>query len=152
MYMSQQPITRNKKPYEIRERTFLFACDVTRAMLKLHTRGRIAGAFSLQLVAAAVSAASNLQESDDASSDKDFRAKERIVLRELKEAKLRLRVLLAVNLLSNNDEELVQEASELVKIVATIIRNNSLKRRAAITTGLLGIWVLGFGIWVLITP
>jgi four helix bundle protein len=55
--------------------------------------------FRSQLVAAAVSAASNLEESDDASSDKDFRAKERIVLRELKEAKLRLRVLLAVNLL-----------------------------------------------------
>jgi hypothetical protein len=44
----------------------------------------------------------------------------------------------------------VQEATELVKIVATIIRNNALKRRAVITAGLLGIWVLGFGIWVLI--
>jgi four helix bundle protein len=73
--MSHQPTRDTKKPYDIRERTFLFACDVTRA-----------GAFSLQLVAAAVSAASNLQESDDASSDKDFRAKERIVLSELKEA------------------------------------------------------------------
>jgi four helix bundle protein len=152
MYMSHQQATTCKKPYDIRERTFLFACDVTRAMLKLHTRGRIAGAFSLQLVAAAVSAASNLEESDDASSDKDFRAKERIVLRELKEAKLRLRVLLAVNLLSNGEEVLVQEASELVKIVATIIRNNSLKRRAAVTAGVLGIWVLGFGIWVLMYP
>jgi four helix bundle protein len=77
----------------------MFACDVTRAMLKLHTRGRIAGAFSLQLVAAAVSAASNLEESDDASSDRDFRAKERIALRELKETKLRLRVLRSVDLL-----------------------------------------------------
>ena len=130
--MSHQPTRDTKKPYDIRERTLLFACD----------------AFSLQLVAAAVSAASNLQESDDASSG----AKERIVLPELKEATLRLRVLLAVNLLSNNDEELVQEAPELVKIVATIIRNNSLKRRAAITMGLLRIWVLGFGIWVLISP
>jgi four helix bundle protein len=149
MYMSHQQATPSKKPHEIRERTFLFACDVTRAMLKLHTRGRIAGAFSLQLVAAAVSAASNLEESDDASSDKDFRAKERIVLRELKEAKLRLRVLLAINLLSNGEEVLVQEASELVKILATIIRNNSLKRRAAITAGVRGIWVLGCGICVL---
>jgi four helix bundle protein len=147
MYMSQQSTTRAKKPYEIRERTFLFACDVTRAMLKLHTRGRIAAAFSLQIVAAAVSAASNLEESDDASSDRDFRAKERIVLRELKETKVRLRVLLAVNLLSNGDDALVQEASELVKIVATIIRNNTLKRRAVITAGSLGFgfWDLGFG-------
>jgi four helix bundle protein len=92
--------------------------------------------FSLQIVAAAASAASNLEESDDASSDRDFRSKERIVLRELKEAKGRL-------------QALVQEAAELVKIVATNIRNNTLKRRAVITAAVLGIWVLGFGIWVL---
>jgi len=148
--MSQHTTNQTKKPYDIRERTFVFACDVTRAMLKLHTRGHIAGAFSLQLVAAAVSAAANLEESDDASSDRDFRAKERIALRELKETKLRLRVLRSVDLLPPQDDALVQEATELVKIVATIIRNNALKRRAVITASLLGIWVLGFGIWVLI--
>lgn len=109
----------------IRERTFLFACDVTRAMLKVQRQGGIAGAFSLQIATAASSAASNIEESDDASSDRDFRAKERIVLRELKETRLRLRI-----------------ANELVKIVATIIRNNSLKRRAIITASILGIWVL----------
>jgi four helix bundle protein len=147
--MNNHPQSPSKKPYEIRERTFLFACDVTRSMLKLHTRGRIAGAFSLQLVGAAVSAASNLEEADDASSDRDFRAKARIALRELKEVKLRLRVLRAVDLLAPQDELLVQEATELVKIVATIIRNNALKRRAIMTAGVLGIWVLGFGIWVL---
>ncbi|PYR72747.1 MAG: hypothetical protein DMF87_27345 [Acidobacteria bacterium] len=107
----------------IRERTFLFACDVTRAMLKVQRRGGIAGALSLQIATAASSAASSIEESDDASSDRDFRAKERIVLRELKETRLRLRI-----------------ANELVKIVATIIRNNSLKRRAIITASILGIW------------
>jgi len=120
--------THTKKPYEIRERTFLFACDVTRAALKLRTRGTIAGALSVQLVSAAVSAAANLEESDDASSDRDFRAKERISLRELKEARLRLRVLLAADLLPATEEPLVQESTELVKIVATIIRNNALKQ------------------------
>jgi hypothetical protein len=45
---------------------------------------------------------------------------------------------------------MVQEATELVKIVATIIRNNTLKRRGIITAGLLVIWCLGFGIWDLI--
>jgi len=107
--MSQHTTTPNRKPYEIRERTFLFACDVARATLKLHTRGGVAGALSLQLMSAAVSAASNLEEADDASSDRDFRAKERISLRELKEAKLRLRVLRAVDLLPPADDALVQE-------------------------------------------
>jgi len=117
-----------RTPYEIRERTFLFACDVTRAALKLHTRGGIVGALSVQLVSAAVSAAANLEESDDASSDRDFRAKQRISLRELKEARLRLRVLMAADVLPTAYEPLVQESTELVKIVATIIRNNALKR------------------------
>ena len=67
----------------------------------------------------------------------------------MKEAQVRLRLLVAVNLLSHDDEALVQEATELVKIVATIIRNTTLKRRAVITAGVLGIWLLGFGIWVL---
>ena len=116
-----------KKPYEIRERTFLFACDVTRAALKLHTRGRIAGELSVQLVSAAVSAASNLEESDDASSDRDFRAKERISLRELKEARMRLRLLRCVDPLPPDGDTLIQESTELVKILATIIRNNAEK-------------------------
>jgi len=119
--------THSKKPYEIRERTFPFACDVTRAALKLHTRGRIAGELSVQLVSAAVSAASNLEESDDASSNRDFRAKERISLRELKEARLRLRVLRCVDLLPPDGDALIHESTELVKIVATIIRNNAEK-------------------------
>ena len=118
--------THTKKPYEIRERTFLFACDVTRAALKLHTRGRMAGELSVQLVSAAVSAASNLEESDDASSDRDFRAKERISLRELKEAPLRRRVLKGASLLPPDGDALIQESTELIKIVATIIRNNAL--------------------------
>ncbi len=125
--MSDHTTQPTKKPYEIRERTFLFACDVTRASLKLHTRGSIAGALSLQLVSAAVSAASNLEEADDASSDRDFRAKQRISLRELKEARLRLRVLKEAGLLTHPDDLLVQESTELVKIVATSIWNNASK-------------------------
>ena len=148
VYMSRQPTPRTRKPYEIRERTFMFACDVTRAMLKLHTRDALLLHFLYKSLLQRLPQP-NLEEADDASSDRDFRSKERIVLRELKEAKVRLRLLLAVNLLSNEEEAPVQEATELVKIVATIIRNNTLKRRAVVTAGVLGIWFLGFGIWVL---
>ena len=89
-----------------------------------HTRGPIAGSLSIQLVNAAVSAASNAEEADDGSSGKDFRAKERICLREIKEARLRLRVLRATNFLQSSDDALLQEANELRLIVSTIIRNN----------------------------
>jgi four helix bundle protein len=120
--MEQPNILPSGKPYAIRERLFVFACDVVRISLKLHARNRILGGLSAQLVNAAVSAASNAEEADDGSSRRDFLAKERIVLRELKEARLRLRVLLATGLLDPNQQSLVQEAGELVKIISTIIR------------------------------
>lgn len=111
------------KPYDIRERLFLFACEVVRVAQKLHTRGTIAGALSVQLATAAVSAASNAEEADDGSSRRDFLAKDRITLRELKEARLRLRVLRATGFLNASADPLIGESAELVKIVATIIRN-----------------------------
>ena len=81
--MSHSKGTGPSKPYDVRERLFLFACDVVKIAQELHSHGPIAGSLSLQLVAAAVSAAANAEEADDASSNKDFRAKERICLREI---------------------------------------------------------------------
>jgi four helix bundle protein len=112
-----------QKPYDIRERLFVFACDVVRIAQKLHTRGAIGVALSAQLVSAAVSAAANAEEADDGSSRRDFLAKERIALREIKETRLRLRVLRATDLLDASEDSLVDESAQLVKIVSQIIRN-----------------------------
>ena len=125
--MSNDKRLRSQKPCDIRERLFVFACDVVAVAQKLHTRGPIAGSLSIQLVSAAVSAASNAEEADDASSGRDFRAKERICLREIKEARLRLRVLRATGLLDASEDRLIQESQELRLIVSTIIRNNARK-------------------------
>ena len=127
MYMSNNKRLRSQKPFDIRERLFVFACEVVDVAQKLHTRGPIAGSLSIQLVSAAVSAASNAEEADDASSSRDFRAKERICLREIKEARLRLRVLRATGLLDASEDRLIQESQELRLIVSTIIRNNARK-------------------------
>ena len=112
------------RPYEIRERLFVFACDVVRVAQKLHARSGLGPALSPQLVNAAVSAASNAEEADDGSSRRDFIAKERIMLRELKETRLRLRVLRTTGLLESQEDPLLEESMELIKIVATIIRNS----------------------------
>lgn len=102
----------------------LFACDVIRIAQELQRRGRVESALSLQLVNAAVNAASNLEEADDGSSSRDFRAKDRIALRELKESRLRLRILRQTGYLKEKDDAVIQESVELVKIVATIVRNS----------------------------
>ena len=117
-------ISPRDRPYEIRERLFLFACDVVRIGQKLHAGGGVGSALFPQLVNAAVSAASNAEEADDGSSRRDFLAKERIVLRELKETRLRLRVLRTTGLLSPMEDSLLAESTQLVKIVSTIIRNS----------------------------
>jgi len=116
--------TKSPKPYDIRERSMLYACDVIRIVQELQQRGRIASELSLQLMNAAVNAAANLEEADDGSSGRDFRAKDRIALRELKESRLRLRILRLTGYLKDKDDAVIQESVELVNIVATIIRNS----------------------------
>jgi four helix bundle protein len=123
--MPDQTGEHRRKPYEIRERLFVFACDVVQVAQKLHARGAIGAALSAQLVNAAVSAAANSEEADDGSSRKDFLAKERIALREIKETRLRLRVLRATGFLDESHEGLLDESAQLVRIVSTILRNAS---------------------------
>jgi len=112
------------KPFDIRERAFVFVCDVISAAQKLQHRDEIARELSSHLVECSMNAASNLEEASDGSSSRDFRAKERIALREFKESRLRLRVLRATGYLPEDNAALIQEANEMVKIIATMIRNS----------------------------
>jgi four helix bundle protein len=111
--MSKPPAPSGDKPYDLRERLFVFACDVVRISQKLHSAGPVAGALSIQLLRASVSAASNAEEADDGSSDRDFRAKKRICLREIKETRLRLRVLRATGFLDADTDPVIDEARQL---------------------------------------
>src|SRR5262245_59476799 len=81
------------KPFDIRERLLEFACLIVRVVQFLHTRGRVARALSYQLLKCGTSAGANYEKADDGSSPRDKKAKRKIVLRELKETKFRLRVL-----------------------------------------------------------
>jgi len=74
-----------QKPYDLRERLFLFACVITRLSHYLHSRGPVAIALSSQILRSGTSAGANYEEADDGSSPRDELAKRRIVLRELKE-------------------------------------------------------------------
>jgi len=70
----------------------------------LHTRGPIGVAVSYQILSAGLSAGSNYEEADDGSSDRDSLAKKRIVLRELKECRWRMRVIRAAGILTSDQE------------------------------------------------
>jgi four helix bundle protein len=125
--MSDIDWTIRNKPYDLRERLFLFACVIVRVVQFLHTRGPIAVALSYQILKSGTSAGANYEEADDASSPRDRIAKKRIALRELKETLWRLRVARASAFLTNAQDPVIAEARELVRIVATVIRNADLK-------------------------
>jgi four helix bundle protein len=113
-----------RKPYDLRERLFLFACLIVRLVEYLHTRGRIAISLSEQILHAGNSAGANYEEADDGSSPKDTLAKRKIVLRELKEVCFRLRVLRATGYLGAEHDTVIQEATELRRIVAKPVRSS----------------------------
>ena len=113
------------KPYDIRERLFLFACLIVRIVQFLQSRGSVGAALSYQVLKAGTSAGANYEEADDGSSPRDALAKKRIVLRELKETNFRLRVLRRTGLLTADQDSVVKESAELVRIVAKIIRNSA---------------------------
>ena len=125
IFMEPPDWTFKHKPYDLRERLFVFACAITRLVQYLHTRGPVAIELSPQLLRCGTSAAANYEEADDASGLRDRIAKTRIVLRELKETRLRLRVLREAGILNEAHDPIANEAGELVKIVATIIRKSS---------------------------
>ncbi len=112
------------KPYDLRERLFLYACVIVRVVQFLHTRGPVAAALSYQILKSGTSAGANYEEADGGSSSRDTLAKRRIVLRELMETRFRLRVLRHTDLLTAAQDPVINETNELVKIVATIIRNS----------------------------
>ena len=112
-----------KKPFDLRERLFEFGLLTIRVVQFLHTRGPIGVAVSYQILNAGMSAGSNYEEADDGSSPRDSIAKTKIVLRELKECRWRLRVVRAAGILTLAQDPVIVESDELVRIVSTIIRN-----------------------------
>ena len=124
LIMEQSDWTFRRKPYDLCERLFIFACAIRRLVKYLHSRGPIAVALSLQLLKCGTSAGANYEEADDGSSPSDTLAKRRIVLRELKETNFRLRILRAEQILTSAHDPVISESAEFVKIVATIVRNS----------------------------
>jgi four helix bundle protein len=111
------------KPYDLRDRLFIYACVIVRLVQFLHTQGSIAKWMSHQILGSGTSAGANYEEADGGSSHRDKQAKRKIALRELMETHFRLRVLRKTGLLHAIHEPVIDETDELVRILATIIRN-----------------------------
>lgn len=86
------------------------------------------------------------EEADDGSSERDSLAKKKISLRELKETRFRLKVLQRCGFLTEAQDPVIIECDELVRIVATVIRNaGEIASRSPMTPIPLGVVELGVG-------
>ena len=110
---------------DIRERAFAFAVRVIKLCQYLEKNSNVGKTLITQLLKAGTSVGANLEEAQAGQSKPDFISKNAIALKEARESKYWLRLISATN---NFDEkisdgiiELTEEASEISKIVASII-------------------------------
>lgn len=115
----------NRKPYDLEERTFLFAKDV-RVFIKTLKMTIANIEDSKQLIRSSGSIGANYIEANEALSKKDFKFRVKISRKESKESVYWLRLITETNELPNEIEtkSLIQEATELKKILSSIIEKS----------------------------
>jgi four helix bundle protein len=109
-------------PYDIRERTFLFAVQVIRAVRRL-PQDAATRVVAFQLVKSATSVGANVEEADGAESPRDFIHKTSISRKEARESRYWLRVVRAAILDVGEFADLERESDELVRIFSAMITN-----------------------------
>jgi four helix bundle protein len=110
----------SKAPFDIRERTFLFGVRVVKLVGRLPRN--VAGIeIGRQLVCAGTSVGANVEEAHGGESRRDFAHKMGVAEKEARESRYWLRIVKATLLGDVEVDALVQEADELVRILATII-------------------------------
>jgi four helix bundle protein len=111
------------KPYDLRERSFLFTCDIVRFSRRIADYDHILRHLAWQLVDAGGSVGANLEEAVAGQTKPDFTAKQFTALKEAREARFWLRVVAecepkfhALAL------PLIQESTELVAILTASVK------------------------------
>jgi four helix bundle protein len=110
--------------HDLGERTFTFACDVVRVCRKLAEEPGVVRHIAWQLSRAGTSVAANYEEATGAYSRREFAARNAIVLKEAREARLWLRIVLACHLTADRDsvQRLYDESDQLVAIFIVSVR------------------------------
>ena len=114
-------------PYEIKDRTFELGVMVVQLVDRLPNSlaGRELGR---QLIRAGTSVGANVEEADAAESDRDFVHKMSIARKEARESRYWLSLLKASGVYQTDGMDyLVQEVTELIKILSTIIKKKKNK-------------------------
>jgi len=111
-----------QKKYDFLDRLVAFAGDVILMVESLPKNTTRKYLFD-QIMRSSGSAALNFGETQGTGSTKDYLAKARISLKELRETEVNLKIMKHVNYGDNKRDQLHQENIELIKILTTIINN-----------------------------
>ncbi|MBI3742613.1 MAG: four helix bundle protein, partial [Chloroflexi bacterium] len=108
------------KPFDIRERTFLFSVNVIKWMRTLpkDLGTQIA---ARQLIESATSVGANVEEADGAGTTRDRVNKWTISRKEAREARYWIRVICTASADSPEGRALEQESTELINILSALI-------------------------------
>ena len=114
-----------EKPYDLEERTFLFAKEV-RAFVKRLPRSISNEEDVRQLIRASGSVGANYIEANEALGKKDFLMRMRISRKECKESRYFLRLVDtgADRAVDAERQSLIAEANEILKILSSIINKS----------------------------
>lgn len=108
------------KPFDLRERSFIFAVRVIQWVRTLPTDPG-AQILARQLLRSATSIGANIEEADGADTAKDRVYKWTLSRKEARETRYWIRLILAAEADSPEGQTLAQEALELTKILSTLI-------------------------------
>jgi four helix bundle protein len=111
-------------PFDIQERSFLFACRIITFCRRLNTADPVLRRLSWQLLDAGTSVGANLEEADTGQTKRDFIAKAAIARKESAETRYWLRLIaFADPKTGEHTEPLIDESHQILKILTTIIKN-----------------------------
>ncbi|WPJ95229.1 four helix bundle protein [Coraliomargarita algicola] len=118
-----------RKPQEISERAFQFAVRIVKLCQQLDTSPGVPRTLANQLLRSGTSIGANLEESKGGQSRADFLSKVSISLKEARETQYWLRLLVAADIIPENQlEQLLDESSQITAILTTIVKNTKTQK------------------------
>lgn len=110
-------------PRDLVERTFRFACVIVPFCRKLSAEPGVVRQIAWQLADSGTSVAANYEEAKGAYSRREFASKNSIVLKEARESRMWLRLILECGLAPEGEaRRLFDEANQLVGIFTATVR------------------------------
>lgn len=122
--MERKRVQRQVKGRDICERTFEFATRIVKLADVLARRSRVGEKVASQIIGSGTSIGANVEEAQAAESKADFIHKYRVALKEARETKYWLRLIVGANLIAERSvAELRTEADEISRVIAQILIN-----------------------------